>query len=490
MFSSRKGLAIVLTVVCLLAMVAPAAMAAPEWVHGVTITAPTTQVWVAVNPEVDGAGITVSYDVDIVGTQVDNVWIRVMLLQKYVPDPGNVVLKADFLKLANEFVPGTNSFGETFLINDSVAPYGELWDGWYDLKVCAMDIDPDRYLFCTTQANAVLVQDSYPTVDLEKPGVEPYEWMYWQKATIVTGQDYLMVGYADDEFGIIKNVEFQYCDESNFPGCPWWDKESPSWITIASLTEPDPAKLIVPVTRFDNTNQYQATWDSSQVPDDFSWIRMCAWNAVGLSNCEYGADPEDATRADAHRVFVNNRSVIHLEPGWNLISTPIIPYAVNGNAAGAIEDVLFHLIMHNSVRDVWSYQWNGTQNVWKSWTADPLVPDDLDKIEDGKGYWIFMNMEDDLTVVGTWKVIGNNAPPQYPVFYGPNLIGYTHFGRPTLWPTKVRADYLGPAVEPYTQVLYLWDAEQEVYRAVYSGQHMTLGAGYWLATIQDGTIAP
>jgi hypothetical protein len=465
MSNSRKPLAIALTLVIMLAMLVPVAMAAPEWVHGVTITAPTGAAPAYVNPDA-GKSVNVTFTVPVVGTQVDNVWIGVHLLSKYLPDGGNDAVKPLFTIIpANTLKTGDNNLTAALPVNDAAAG-GELEDGWYNLKVCVMDVDWGRDLFCDTQVNAVLVQDTYPVVDLEKPGVEE-----WQGATFVMGDatnPYLMVGTAVDDWGIAA-VEFQYCDKSNAPGC---FKDSPSWIKIADGV-PTPG---VP-------NQWQSKWDSTAVPDDFGYIRMCATNLVGLSNCKVGLDPEDATRSDKHLVFVNNRFPITLEPGWNLVSTPLIPYKP------AIADVLMHLIAHGTVKSVWAYDPTAVAPApkWTSWV--PGGPSTLTMFRDGRGYWIEMAAEDKLDFIGAWKSVGAITPPQYGVKVDWNLLGYTHWGRPTIFPPKEADDYLA-GVGSAATALYRYDATSETYYQVFGSQHMTLGAGYWLASTKDATIYP
>jgi len=352
MSSSRKPLAIALTLIIMLAMLVPAAMAAPEWTHGVTITAPTTAAPAYVNPEVVDRTKTppvvpptlVKYDIAIVGTQVDDVTVKIQLKQHYMPDWGNVVRQSVFTIPAAALSAPSTSFTTKFWISDfamgdgTLVPGGPMWeiqDGWYDLKICVQDQDPGTDLFCDTQPNAVLVQDSGPSVDLEKPGVEE-----WQGATFVTGKAYLLVGTAKDDWGI-KTVEFQYCDWSNNP--THCNMSDPGWIKIADGT-PTP----------NIANQWEARWDSTLVPNDFGAIRMCVTNLVGLSNCGTGPD-HFIGRPDAHLVFVTNRFVIDLEPGWNLVSLPAMPYD------SAITSVLSHLIVKNTVKQVQTWTPGGAR---------------------------------------------------------------------------------------------------------------------------------
>jgi hypothetical protein len=56
--------------------------------------------------------------------------------------------------------------------------------------------------------------------------------------------------------------------------------------------------------------------------------------------------------------------------------------------------------------------------------------------------------------------------------------------------SKFAMEYLGPGVHPYVQALWRYDAEAYRWRQVIFNDDMVKGAGYWLATIQDGRINP
>jgi hypothetical protein len=206
------------------------------------------------------------------------------------------------------------------------------------------------------------------------------------------------------------------------------------------------------------------------VPDDVGVVRFCVEDIVGHEACDWNV------------VQVNNRYTTWLQPVWNLISTTLLPYDIN------IAAVLSHLhnpiTMESQVIKVVMMAADGT---WKKWTPVDTDTDDFTTFEDGKGYWIEMKVEAPLTFVGTWLTVGPVAPPEYPVVEGWNLIGYTHWNRPTSFPPKEAWDYLSSV---QVQQLYRYDAYSGVYVAVYNPQHMTLGAGYWLATNADGMIRP
>ncbi len=456
MFSSRKPLAIALALVMMFAMLAPAAMAAPQWVHGVTITSPTTAAPVYVNPGGTPNSFTVKYDLTIVGTQVDDVQVRFRAL-----DSAHhfVVWTSEIIVASNALVTGDNH-----MTSAAIFPW---WaSGPYDLEVCARDLGSppggaQGEWFCDVQEAALFLDTDGPGVELVKPAQGGW----------ITGEDYLLVGKAWDpwwakddpllRYGGIERTWFDYCVLSN------WQTElkfcgptDQSWITIAQGV----ATPGVP-------DQYDAIWNSTQVPDDWGVIRFCAEDLVGLMACDW------------HHVFVENRVTISLQAGWNLISTPLLLYDDD------IADVLLHLNVdaHLYVKSVWAFD----GSTW-TWWQPGVAASTLSKIVDGKGYWIEMKTPANLTFVGSWLGAGGDeTPPTYGVIDGWNLIGYTHFARPTaLFPTSTAANYLGPNVYPNVQALLRYNPWTGYYIAVYDSQHMTLGAGYWLATTQAGTIRP
>jgi hypothetical protein len=444
MFSSRK-VAIALTAVMLLAMLVPAAAAAPEWVHGVDITSPTAAAPVYIdpaNPAMDD--FKVKFNLTIVGTQVNDVEFRIRAIDAngWVP-----VWSTQWLVASNALVEGVNAI-ESLAVTPG-------WNyGWYAIEVCARDLDtvPTDW-FCDVEQKALLIDYDNPGVRLIKPA-----WEAW-----ISGTDYLMVGKAWDpwwaendqlrRYGGIAKTWFDYCVISNWQTeQKWCGPTDQSWIKIADG---------VPTAGV--ADQYEALWNSTKVPDDWGFIRFCAADMVGRKAC------------DLNKVYVNNRFSIYLRPGWNLISTPLM---LNNPDMDA---VLLHLIDKGAVKDI--YWKDGA--MWKKWVAG-----DASTLEHGKGYWINMKTAATLTFVGAWKSVGPVSPPEYAVAAGWNLIGYTHWGQPTYFMDKTVADYLGMPLAPSVEALWRYDAWSETYVPMYLSNFMVKGAGYWLALSDGGTINP
>jgi outer membrane protein assembly factor BamB len=108
---------------------------------------------------------------------------------------------------------------------------------------------------------------------------------------------------------------------------------------------------------------------------------------------------------------------IPLVEGWNLISIPIVP------ANTAIGTVLGSQIAGGNLTVIWSYQ----GGVWKSATLNPIahtLSGPLTTIQDGVGYWVFMNRADKLFVVGNVFAPLPATPPSYTLSAGWNLVGF------------------------------------------------------------------
>jgi hypothetical protein len=374
-------------------------------------------------------------------------------------------------------------------------------DGWWDLKVVAQEdpTDPKCYWdkWSATEKKALLIDTVAPMAKLVKPGNQP--WM-WKGGTFVTGLDFLMTGTASDKWGI-KQAWFELCPEGSW-ACHWtklvwwngkWVWPVPvegEWIPIGNEDQDGEAQLATATPGV--PGQWQATWNSTRVHDGFYLVRFCAEDLAGHSNCWDGRDASALTPGgdlwpnpwpDAHWIFVNNTVTMNLQAGWNLISTPLLPYNTD------IESVLFHLIDHGTVESVWTMVYQGGVQKWNVWTPTAGPVDTLTKIVDGQGYWIKMKANDSLTIVGTWTTLGDGeSPPSYPVYDGWNLIGYTHWGRPTIWPTDTVGDYLGEGLIDNLQALFYYDPWTNVWTKLYEPHNMVLGKGYWLSTVEAGVI--
>lgn len=454
---TRKSLFVALTVIAMLALLVPVATAAPEWVHSIKITAPTTANPAYVDPANPGLNtFTVKYDLTIVGTQVDDVNLRIRAI-----DINNSVVVWEWQKVwpGNSLKTGVNS-----LTSAAVTP---AWNpGWYRVQACAMDGDWGRELFCDQQDMAVLIDLDNPGAKLVKPLMDAW----------VTGNDYLMVGKAWDpwwaendtfmRYGKIASTAFSYCVITNWQG-DWCGPKDASWVTLGAGTPSG-----VP-------DEYQYVWDSTQVPDDLGVVRFCAVDLVGRTACDWAT------------IHVENRFTINLRPGWNLISTPLLLYNTDISAA------LSHLKDANG-NPTWTKIYAMTNDPAAPnkyvWTMHDAAGGALTDFVDGQGYWIQMKTTDQLTFVGSWKSFGDTgtpvAPPEYQVQVGWNLIGYTHWGQPTSWPNKLVADYLGMPLAPSVEALWRYDSVSETYVPMYLADPMLKGAGYWLATADAGTINP
>jgi hypothetical protein len=137
---------------------------------------------------------------------------------------------------------------------------------------------------------------------------------------------------------------------------------------------------------------------------------------------------------------------------------------------------------------VWTmvYEGDPLRQVWKVWAPGVGPADSLTKIVDGQGYWIKMKAPDTLNVVGTWAPIGDSVPPlpECRLPFGWNLIGYSHWGRPTILTADTAGEYLADLLEGCWWLrlgsLFYHDAWTNVWKKLYEHQNMIMGRGYWL----------
>ncbi|MCL6581743.1 MAG: AAA family ATPase, partial [Firmicutes bacterium] len=213
----------------------------------------------------------------------------------------------------------------------------------------------------------------------------------------------------------------------------------------------------------DSTAPYAVTWDSTVVDDGSVKLKAVAIDAAGNMG---------ETTVDAQ---VANRYALDLLAGWQLVSTPVLPYDED------IADVFADLVQNGSVEAVVTFVWEDGQLVEKRWVPGSPISE-LASFADGQGYWVKMRGSDRLVILGSWLPVpqGSAVPvlPSYKVYAGWNLIGFTPGADDELY----AVDYLG-AVADSVQAMFAYNAEAGYYEPVY---WMQPGCGYWLAVSQDG----
>lgn len=177
---------------------------------------------------------------------------------------------------------------------------------------------------------------------------------------------------------------------------------------------------------------------------------------------------------------------------WNLISLPLIP------EDPAIAKVLSRT--NAEILKVTHYTGGPTGvGVWQNYSPDPLIPDDLSQMVDGKGYWV--EVRDTPPTTPTLRVWGydlcgpppENLPPSYEVVAGWNLIGFKSR-------TQITATAYLAGVDEQLMVMYGFNAcegnvtegwiRQQRYYPVQRGDLLDPGHGYWIALTAPGTIYP
>ena len=156
---------------------------------------------------------------------------------------------------------------------------------------------------------------------------------------------------------------------------------------------------------------------------------------------------------------------ISLSAGWNLISLPLIPDSTD------IGDVLASM---SSNIDVVKY-YDTSTGTWLSYV--PNVGGTLNTMEDGKGYWIYMNEADTLTVNGVEMPGPAEILPVYPVAMEWNLIGFKSVN------SMNSSAYLSGV-----SYIRAYGYDEDYFTVI--GKDMEPGFGYWLYADVAGNIVP
>ena len=157
---------------------------------------------------------------------------------------------------------------------------------------------------------------------------------------------------------------------------------------------------------------------------------------------------------------------IQLNEGWNLISLPLIPDnsgidAVLGAVSGSV-DIVKH--------------YDAETGIWSSYV--PGEGGALATMEDGKGYWIFMNTAAVLTVNGGETPDGGGEPVNYPVLENEwNLIGFKSVS--DMKAEDYIRDYTDKTLDNDS---ILWNYKNGSYPSepLHASDNLEPGYGYWL----------
>jgi hypothetical protein len=173
---------------------------------------------------------------------------------------------------------------------------------------------------------------------------------------------------------------------------------------------------------------------------------------------------------------------INLVPGWNMVSTPLIPDNTTiGTVLSGMNNVL-SVYAYDTLNETWLRYLPPETDLPESGSGD------LTEITAGKGYWFEMSASETLTINGSFLGEPGVTPPTYPVYAGWNLIGFHSLS------ADIPYDYLSNVRENYASKMYGYKngASVTVNNADVStgGDDLEPGYGYWLYMQQNGTIAP
>jgi hypothetical protein len=191
---------------------------------------------------------------------------------------------------------------------------------------------------------------------------------------------------------------------------------------------------------------------------------------TSVYTCPYGC--QDGACLPGYEQFT-----IQLEPGWNLISIPLI---LENNS---IEDVLADI--RDNVTVVYTYD---PEAEWSVWHPDPSIPSNLHTIELGRGYWIKMENSTTLTVEGVlFELTGWVPPPSFTLKQGWNMVGIYSLE------SRAMTTAFVDIKDKYTSLWTYNKTNEELvqlFKEAADDPDIEAGKGYWIYMAQEGDIFP
>ena len=237
------------------------------------------------------------------------------------------------------------------------------------------------------------------------------------------------------------------------------------WLVIAENTE-------------NNTGSFGYAHYAWTVPNNINssacYIRVTAVDLAGNITIKQNATPFTISNTTTTPKPIctdlgngNWSCDISLNQGWNLISSPVV---VNSTPASVFSEILenINVVQHYNLGN------------WSSYVPNASAGNTLDEVKDGKGYWIYMNESDILTLIGLADPAvegGSLVPDSYIINNGDwNLIGFR----------SVKNMNAKEYVEHYIDGAFgknyiMWKyGNGTSLEPLYSSDYMEPGYGYWL----------
>ncbi|MBU0635663.1 hypothetical protein KKE06_01425 [Candidatus Micrarchaeota archaeon] len=175
---------------------------------------------------------------------------------------------------------------------------------------------------------------------------------------------------------------------------------------------------------------------------------------------------------------------IQLNRKWNLIS---VPFVLQDDS---IEEVFSEI--DENVHAVWAY--DAFDDEWYVYRPSDPGASNLETIKPGNGYWVSM-LEDDILTIGGSLFSPATTPPDKPVKWGWNLIGYFGTEETTLYdgpdgegrPAYCALYSLGQSVldKGWSALRTYWEPDNPPWYDYGYYDDMDPGAGYWIFATED-----
>jgi len=173
---------------------------------------------------------------------------------------------------------------------------------------------------------------------------------------------------------------------------------------------------------------------------------------------------------------------LNLVKGWNLISLPLIPLDTDITVIVSASNLASENV--SSVGIVRAYD---PETAGFPYYMPETGSGELTKMHDGYGFWVFMNEDDTLTIIGRQWPAPPAVMPTYQVVPGWNLIGFKSLNDDEETNYLASLNY-SDLFDPYP-VIWSYNAVAGAYQNVKGGT-MIVGHGFWIWLLESGFIVP
>ena len=185
----------------------------------------------------------------------------------------------------------------------------------------------------------------------------------------------------------------------------------------------------------------------------------------GIGDSNYSIDSDSI---DNYPLMEPIENYTILNQGWNLISTPLVQEDQNLIKVLEMIDGYYDAVQWYDVRD--------TDDQWKHYKVGKSYGNDLAKLNETKGFWIYMNPQNGAVLLHNGTIPTSNQTIQ--LYPGWNMVGY-----PSLSNHNRNVGLNNLTYGQEVDLIQWYDSSNQKWHDMDEDDYFVLGGGYWVHTI-------